>query len=176
MKIDRIKSRVEGKQLSTPNSITCGTGNPGSLKCIFYDLENGEVATVFTPQRIHEGHTGIMHGGLSAAVLDETMGKATIHRTAKSEEEWLPKYVTAEMTTKYLKPILIGNKMFVYGRVDKIEGRCCFTSAEITDEEGEVMATATGVYVKVDHLRDVLPAEDYLKQIAFLTESDPVEL
>ena len=69
MKIDRIKSRVEGKQLSTPNSITCGTGNPGSLKCIFYDLENGEVATVFTPQRIHEGHTGIMHGGLSAAVL-----------------------------------------------------------------------------------------------------------
>ena len=70
MKIDRIKSRVEGKQLSTPNSITCGTGNPGSLKCIFYDLENGEVATVFTPQRIHEGHTGIMHGGLSAAVLD----------------------------------------------------------------------------------------------------------
>lgn len=176
MKTERTKSRVEGKQLSTPNSITCGGNNPGSLKCDFYDLENGEVATFFTPQQIHEGHTGIMHGGLSAAVLDEVMGRATIHRTASGEEDWLPKYVTAEMTTKYLKPILIGNKMYVYGRVDKIEGRCCFASAEIIDENREIMATAFGVYVKVDKLRDSLPAEEYLNKIGILTEDDPKEL
>ena len=176
MKIERIKSKVVAKQLSTPNSITCGKNNPGSLRCDFYDLENGEVATFFTPKQIHEGHTGIMHGGLSAAVLDEAMGRATIHRTASGEEQWLPKYVTAEMTTKYIKPILIGSKMMVYGRVDKIEGKCCFTSAEITNYEGELMATASGVYVRVDKLRDVLPAEEYIKQIAILTEDDPKEL
>lgn len=176
MKIERVKSKVEGKQLSTPNSITCGSNNPSSLKCVFYDLENGEVATFFTPERVHEGHTGIMHGGLSAAVLDEAMGRATIHQTAKGDEEWLPKYVTAEMTTKYLKPILVGKKMMVYGRVDKIEGRCCFNSAEITDEDGEIMATATGVYVRVDQLKDLLPASDYLSQVAVLSEDDPKEL
>lgn len=176
MKIDRIKSRVTGKQLSTSNSITCGKNNPASLKCDFYDLENGETVTFFVPEEIHEGHTGIMHGGISAAVLDEVMGRATIHRTTSREEEWLPKYVTAEMTTKYLKPIHIGQKMFVYGRVDRIEGRCCFTSSEITDEEGEVMATATGVYVRIDKLKDLLPAEDYIKQAAVLTEEDPQEM
>lgn len=176
MKIERIKSKVVAKQLSTSNSITCGKNNPGSLRCDFYDLENGEVATFFLPEQIHEGHTGIMHGGLSAAVLDEAMGRATIHRTASGEEEWLPKYVTAEMTTKYIKPILIGSEMMVYGRVDKIEGRCCFTSAEIINYEGELMATASGVYVKVDKLRDVLPKEEYIKQIAILTEDDPKEL
>ena len=66
--------------------------------------------------------------------------------------------------------------MFVYGRVDRIEGRCCFTSSEITDEEGEVMATATGVYVRIDKLKDLLPAEDYIKQAAVLTEEDPQEM
>ncbi len=175
MKTERVRSKVKGKQLSTFNSITCGEGNPSSLKCVFYDLENGEVATFFTPDNIHEGHTGIMHGGLSASVLDEVMGRANLHRTA-SEGEWLPKYVTAEMTTKYLKPILIGNKMFAYGRVTDVNGRCCFASAEITDEFGEIMATAQGVYVKVDQLKDLIPSEEYIKKTALLTKEDPKEL
>lgn len=176
MKTKRIKSKVEGKQLSTANSITCGKRNPASLGCEFYELENGEVATFFIPGEIHEGHTGIMHGGISSAVLDEAMGRATIHRTASVEEGWLPKYVTAEMTTKYLKPVPVGKKMLAYGRVDRIEGRCCFTSSELVDEDGEIMATATGVYVKIDKLRDILPAEEYIKQAAALTGEDPKEL
>ena len=176
MKIDRIKSKVTGKQLPTPNSITCGFDNASSLRCVFYDLENGETATFFTAGTVHEGHTGIMHGGLSAAVLDEVMGRATIHRMTSRAEEWLPQYVTAEMTCKYLKPIKTGKKMFAYGRVDRIEGRCCFNSAEIIDENGEVMSTATGVYVRVDQLKDKLPAEEYMRQVSMLTDNDPREL
>ncbi len=176
MKIKRIKSKVRRKQFSTPYSITCGKENPASLKCEFYDLENGETATTFIPEEIHEGHTGIMHGGLSSSVLDEVMGRATLNRAASEIDGWLPKYVTAEMTIKYLKPIYVGRKMLAYGRVDRIEGRCCFASSEIVGEDGEVMATAKGVYVKVDELRDMLPAEEYMRRTVLLTEDDPEEL
>lgn len=176
MKINRIKSKVTGKQIPTANSITCGRSNPASLKCSFYELENGEVATCFTPEELHEGHSGIMHGGLSSAVLDEAMGRATLCRAVSENADVIPKYVTAEMTTKYLKPILVGKKIFVYGRVERTEGRCCFTSSEATDENGEVMATATGVYVRLEGLKDALPSREKIKQAAALTGSDPHEM
>ena len=38
------------------------------------------------------------------------------------------------------------------------------------------MATATGVYVRIDKLKDLLPEEDYIKQAAVLTEEDPQEM
>ena len=64
MKTTRIKRKVLDKQLVTANSITCGKDNTASLGCRFYDLEGGEVATVFIAGKIHEGHNNIMHGGL----------------------------------------------------------------------------------------------------------------
>lgn len=178
MKAERIKKKVKSKQLVTPRSITCGNENPSSLGCRFYELEGGEVATFFTPQSIHEGHNGIMHGGMSGAVLDEVMGRSTLNSIlSSSAEDWVPRYVTAEMTAKYKKPIRVGEKMFAYGRVDKAEGRCCFTSAEIIDEDGEIMASATGVYVRVNTPEDEKPGyRQYNEKRDKLDKDDPKEL
>lgn len=145
----RIKQKVLRKQISTTNSITCGTENPASLGCVFYELEGGEVATVFECQRWHEGHQGIMHGGISAAVLDEVMGRANRVHDRMEGEVQIP-FVTAEMTVKYLKPIMRGETMTAYGRIDGKDGRKRFASGEILSSKGEIMDTATGVYVSVD--------------------------
>lgn len=145
----RIKRKVLRKQISTTNSITCGTENPASLGCVFYELEGGEVATVFKCGRWHEGHEGIMHGGMSGAVLDEVMGRANRSYDRLTGGLKVP-VVTAEMTVKYLKPIMSGELMTAYGRIEKKEGRKRFASGEILNEAGEVMASATGVYVSVD--------------------------
>ena len=51
----RIKKKVIRRQISTTNSITCGTENPASLGCVFYELEGGEVATVFKCGRWQTG-------------------------------------------------------------------------------------------------------------------------
>ena len=53
-KTDRKKKRVIAKQTRTKTSIVCGTENPASLGCDFYELEDGELATFFTPKEIHE--------------------------------------------------------------------------------------------------------------------------
>jgi len=177
MKLEREKKKVIFKQLPTTRGITCGLENPASLECQFYELEGGELATVFTPQDIHEGHVGVMHGGLSAAVLDETMGRATMHTQGRGHSEQVAKCVTAEMTTKYLKPILIGKKMTAYGKVEKEEGRCVFASAVIVDEDGEIMSTGSGRFVKVTNMVDSLTKDDeYLTNRMNLTENDPKEL
>ena len=145
----RIKKKVIRRQISTTNSITCGTENPASLGCVFYELEGGEVATVFKCGRWHEGHEGIMHGGMSGAVLDEVMGRANRSYDRLTGGLKVP-VVTAEMTVKYLKPIMSGEVMTAYGRIDSKDGRKRFASGEILNEAGEVMASSTGVYVSVD--------------------------
>lgn len=174
MKTTRIKRKVLDKQLVTANSITCGKDNTASLGCRFYDLEDGEVATVFIAGKIHEGHNNIMHGGLSGAVLDEVMGRSTLNCILSEPEEAQPRYVTAEMTVKYKKPIEVGKKMYAYGRVEHAEGRCCYATSEIVDESGEIMSTASGVYVEVD-----VPSEEsddyrkYNKSREELSGDDP---
>ena len=177
MKLQRKKRKVIIKQLPTPMSITCGNENPSSLGCEFYELKGGEVATVFVPQNLHEGHNGTMHGGMSAAILDELMGRATLHTEFDGGNDWLPTYVTAEMNVKYRKPIIVGTTMYGYGRVERSEGSCCFSNSVIVDESGEIMAEASGVYVHVDLPEDEKPGFKEIDSTrAALTDDDPKEL
>ena len=170
----RTKKKVLRKQISTTTSITCGKENPASLGCVFYELEGGEVATVFRCGTLQEGHEGIMHGGLSGAVLDEVMGRANRSYDRLTGGLKVP-VVTAEMTVKYLKPIMSGESMIAYGRVDSKDGRKRFASGEIVNEAGEIMASSTGVYVSVDFVEN----NTYWKQAQHgmeLGPDDPEEL
>ncbi|MCI8608284.1 MAG: PaaI family thioesterase [Firmicutes bacterium] len=165
-KIDRQRKKVLGKQIPTPNSIICGTENPSSLHCVFYELEGGEAATTFVADSFHEGHGSMMHGGFIAAVIDEVMGRSINNM----EGHPMKPFVTAEMTTTFRRPIVVGKQMYAFGRVIKAEGRRCYATSEIIDEEGMVMAKGSGVYVVVDQAGDdggetyqgipVLPLED----------------
>lgn len=174
MKLMRTKSKVLGKQPSTSTSITCGSDNPASLGCVFYELESGEAAAPFTARKIHEGHDGIMHGGLSAAVIDETMGRANAVYNKMTGRGYMP-VVTAEMTTRYLKRISVGKPMVAYGRVEREEGRKRFATGEILDEDGAVMLTAKALFITVDFIKDMESAAKIHERQA-LCETDPKEL
>src|SRR2546421_5116698 len=61
-----------------PNSaacFVCGDRNHAGLAVRFY-VEGERVVTRFTPREEHMGFNGITHGGIIAALLDETMGWA----------------------------------------------------------------------------------------------------
>ena len=174
MKLEREKKRVLRKQIPTPTSITCGAENNASLGCQFYELEGGEMATFFTARKVHEGHVGIMHGGLSGSVLDELMGRSTLSYCDENQEDWIPRYMTAEMTVKYKKPIRTGQTIYGFGRVERKEGRCCFTSSELVNEDMEIVAMATGVFVEVKTPKAELP--EYVergKNRQKISENDP---
>ena len=173
-KIDRIKQKVIGKQVKTTTSMVCGTQNPASFGCEFYELEDGEVATIFTAKKIHEGHDGIMHGGLSGAILDEVMGRCNFVKG--TEDIPYNPYVTGEMTVRYYQPILLGEPMYAYGRIERSEGRKNFNSGEIVNAAGVVMAEATGVYIRTNLINDRNIPDGDKGGLEVLSPEDPTEL
>ncbi len=117
----------------------CGDRNTSGLNVRFY-TEEERVWTTYTPTNRHTGYLGITHGGIVAALLDETMGWAP----ALANRRFC---VTAELTIQYLKPAREGVELRVAGWVTADRRRIWETAGEITDADGNLIARATGKYV-----------------------------
>jgi uncharacterized protein (TIGR00369 family) len=64
--------------------------------------------------------------------LDEAMAYACLKNAGNA--------VTAEINVRYLKPVEVGQKVRVRGRVQAVKGRVVETEGEILNPEGEVAA------------------------------------
>jgi acyl-coenzyme A thioesterase PaaI-like protein len=113
----------------------CGSKNPIGLHLPF-TLDGDDCVLEFVPAKTHEGWGEVMHGGLIGTLLDEAM-------TRICWEKGFPA-VTAEMQMRFRKPVKIGSKTITRGRIDACRGRLLNCSAEMTLEDGTLVATATG--------------------------------
>jgi len=118
----------------------CGKSNPIGLKLEF-DKEGDEYVTYFTPCKQHQGWQGIAHGGIVCTVLDEVMARYvyTLGHSA----------VTAEMIVRLKRPARVGQKLRFAGRIDEQKSRLITCSARATDEDGTLIAEASGKMLKV---------------------------
>jgi acyl-coenzyme A thioesterase PaaI-like protein len=138
-----VSKRVKAKQQNSKNCIVCGLVNPFSLKASFYELENDELVSIFTPSEVHQGYPGRLHGGLTTAILDETIGRAI---NAKSGGMiW---GVTVEFTSKFRKPVPLNEELRVVGRITEENSRFFEGTGEIILPNGEVAAEGRGRYLK----------------------------
>ncbi len=65
----------------TQNCLICGDNNPIGLHADFTtNKENGSATTTVTIPSVFQGWQGITHGGMIAALLDETCAQACIGR------------------------------------------------------------------------------------------------
>ena len=71
-----MKYKVLKKQNVGKMCFVCGTENDLGLKTDFYELENGELVGICKFKEGHQSFPGRGHGGVSAALLDETIGRA----------------------------------------------------------------------------------------------------
>ncbi len=123
--------------------IVCGRENPASLHAHFYELEDGEIVGVFAPLEEHQSYPGRLHGGIATAILDETIGRAiNIHDT----EAW---GVTAELTTRFKKPVPLDGSVRCLARITRDTSRLFEGTGEIVLDDGTVAVEATGRYVKM---------------------------
>jgi uncharacterized protein (TIGR00369 family) len=118
----------------------CGENNPIGLKLRFEE-KNGEYITRFTPEKDHQGYTGITHGGILATLLDESMARLPWANGQNA--------VTAELTVRYKLPAKIGEELTVIGRIISENRRTISCSAEARNPEGRIVAEATARLVKV---------------------------
>jgi len=128
-----------------PNSrlcFVCGMENPIGLKVIFEE-EDKRVWAKFTPREEHQGFPGILHGGLTGALLDEAMGRCLM---VGGEERWM---VSARLEVRYKKPVPIGEPLTIRGEVVQDRGRLVETRGEIRLSDGSLAVEAWGTYIQV---------------------------
>lgn len=130
------------KLAGSSNCFVCGRDNPCGLKMEFYLDDHNEVVAHFALANFYEGYPGMMHGGVIAAILDEVCGRAfTGH-----EDEFM---VTSKLDIRYRKPVPIGQPLVAKAHQVSHNGRVGIARGEILDQEGNLLAEAEGVYVKI---------------------------
>jgi len=139
-----MKQKVTGKQPNSKMCFVCGTENRFGLKSRFYELEHGETIAVFQPENEHQGYPGRLHGGIAAAILDETIGRAIM--TSYSDNIW---GVTIEFSMRLKKPVPLDGEIRVIGRIEKDEKRFFEGSGEIVLADGSIAISAKGKYLKM---------------------------
>ena len=119
----------------------CGKDNRDGLQLKFIRLDDGRIRTEFTPPKKFQGFKDILHGGIMATLLDETM----IHLVFGRGE----KVVTARLEMKLRKPAKIGEKITITAELLSDSGRRIELAAEAKDPIGELLAEGKGTMVRV---------------------------
>ncbi len=140
-----MKLKVTGKQPNSKMCFVCGLKNNFGLKSRFFNLENGEIMAIFTPVEEHQGYPGRLHGGIAAAILDETIGRAIIAHKAGSL--W---GVTLNFSMKLRKPVPLDQDVRVVARITGENKRTFEGTGEIVLDDGSVAIEASGRYLKMD--------------------------
>ncbi len=122
----------------------CGTANPCAIGLTWYIEENGDIFAEFSFSSAHQGPPDHVHGGASAAVLDEAMGAAV----------WIAglPVVAARLEVDYKRPLPLGQLVSIRARIGEKHTRKVLTSAEIYLSNGEVAVRGKGIYVAAPHL------------------------
>lgn len=136
--------KVRRKQPNSRMCLVCGLKNPFGLKGSYYELDNGDLVCVFRPEEHHQSYPGRTHGGITAAVLDETIGRAILGTSG--EAVW---GVTVEFTIRYRKSIPLGKELRAVGRITNENGRMFEGTGELLLPNGTVAAEASGKYMKM---------------------------
>ena len=96
------------------------------------------VAQLTIPARL-QGWRGVAHGGIVSTVLDEAMAHAL------GAAGFLG--VTGEITVRYRRPVPTGVPVTVVGRVLERRRNLAELSAELSDADGAVLASARARFV-----------------------------
>lgn len=141
MEIDYTKEKI--KVPKYPTCFVCGPHNERGLSLTF-TAWGDMVEAEFEPVANLCGYTGIVHGGITATILDEGMGWTAYARTGKF-------YLTGELTVRYKKPVKNGRKYIFRARLLDMKKKLYTAEGELVDaEDGTICVTGFAKYFLVD--------------------------
>ncbi len=119
----------------------CGIDNPIGLRLRF-SYGDGYAEAHFTPEPVHQGYPGLLHGGLVATLLDEAMAHAVVASAGLA--------VTGELRVRLRgRGVPLGTPVVVRGRVVERRGRLIRAEAELRAPDGTLLARAEGKFMQV---------------------------
>ena len=110
----------------------CGRKNPIGLKLQF-NFDGDDYVTTFEVRPEHQGWAGIVHGGIVATLLDETMTRMLCDAGTP--------VVTADLHVRLKQPVPLGMPLQVRARIRERRKRVIETEAEVVLSDGAVAAT-----------------------------------
>lgn len=119
----------------------CGKRNRNGLQLDFELVGEDRIRTEFIPPKRFQGWKDILHGGIIATILDEVMVNTAYLRKIMA--------VSAKLEIRLRKPAAIGERLIFYGQILKQGAKTLDVKAWAEQENGTVVAEATGLLVKV---------------------------
>jgi uncharacterized protein (TIGR00369 family) len=123
----------------------CGEENERGLQLkLRYDPDTKTAYGEYVAGQDLEGPPNIIHSGIIATILDETMVTVNKYQEVVT--------LTGEMTIRYLQPAFINERLHIRGWYVKKNKRIIENRAEIENEMGKIVARAKGKYLEVDEI------------------------
>jgi acyl-coenzyme A thioesterase PaaI-like protein len=138
------------QQPSSRWCFVCGIENPCGLKIRFFNDEHHRCTARITLGEQYQSYPGIVHGGILATILDETMGRAILAEGNEPREITDERFMfTAKIEIRYRKSVPLNQEFVVRGRVDKDRGRLVMVSGEIVLADGTVAVEASATLADI---------------------------
>ncbi len=134
---------MKRKLPSASHCFVCGIENPFGLKMAFYIDEADRVVCNYRVPAHFQGYPGVVHGGIVASMLDETLARAVM---SSNPDRFM---FTARLTTRYRAPVPVETEITLLGEVRKDRGRIADCVAFLFGPDGETLAEAEGLLVAV---------------------------
>jgi acyl-coenzyme A thioesterase PaaI-like protein len=121
-----------------PHCVVCSGANPMGLAQEFATQPDGSVASTFAGSSVFEGYSGLLHGGVTAALLDGAMTNCLFAHGIEA--------LTAELHVRYRQPVSATARIIVRGWLMKSHGRLHLLGAELRQDD-QVKVTALGKFM-----------------------------
>ena len=121
-----------------PNCFGCGQDNPIGLRLNLW-LEGDRLRASFTPQEVHQGWPGTVHGGIITALLYEIMENLMYKQGTIT--------MMRGMEAKLRSPASVGKKLLAESWLEERSGRELSVHSELTDEDGKLISQGSCIPV-----------------------------
>lgn len=125
----------------------CGPDNPAGLHLEFFRLDEDTVTAELIPPDYWSGWGGLMHGGFLSLLLDEVTAWTAAALTGRHY------FLTTGLEVKFRRPVRLGQKLTLTGRLTRHSARGARAVGRITGESGQVLAEAESRLVFLDRER-----------------------
>lgn len=146
-----MQTQTRKRQPNSHYCFICGMENPVGLHLHIYETVPGEVESAYIAPDHFQGYPGVLHGGITAALIDEIAG-----RSLMGSDPMDPRFMfTTKLEVKYRKNVPIGKPLKILGKAGKSKARYAEAWAGIYDAEtGELLAEGNVLLMDV-------PAEQF---------------
>jgi acyl-coenzyme A thioesterase PaaI-like protein len=124
------------RQPNSAHCFVCGLQNPFGLKLRFEDNGIDQVHAAYTVPVHFQGYPGVTHGGIVAAMLDETGGRTLM---VTNHERFM---VTGKLDIRYRKPVPVEVPLTLVGTLVQDRGRIALVQSQIRLSDGAIAAEA----------------------------------